>query len=349
MIDVRTYGAVADATTNCTSAINAAILVDDIIIKNGTYQVESEIIIPSNRTIYIKNAKIILKSNCHTNLFRNQNFQDGVGNENIKIIGQGNAIISGNSAGHNDGYVTWGRVEETTYKYYLGLMIDVRGFEIRGINFVDNAHWGVLFQGCTGYAGGAKSIIDNCNVNMYNVVENQDAFDFGWGTHDIDISNITCVINDDPWAIFACNKSGCWVRTANTPPLLRGVGDVYNLTFTNIIIKYSQYHPFVVLTGDGNKIHDITFNNMKVYKCGYLCYFGLAGYYDVAPTKDDTYNFTLNDVTVIEQTDTQGVIKALESCKNITFTNFVNSTGKTTFYKTPGKTTENFLINGVAQ
>lgn len=347
MIDIRLYGAVPDATTNCTTAINNALAVGDIIVQNGVFQVETEILIPSNRTIYIKNAQLFLKTNFHNNLFRNADIDNG--NSNIKIIGLGNASISGNSLGHNDGYVTWGRESETTHKYYLGIFANVAGFEISGITFPDNAHWGVLFQGCSGYANGDKSVLKNIDGNMHRIVENQDIFDFGFGTHDINISNITVNINDDPWAIFATGKTGCWIRTAQTPADKRGVGDVYNLSFTNIWIKYTRYHPFVVLTGDGNKIHDISMSNWRVDACQFLCYFGLSGYYYAPPTKDDVYNIMMDNITVQAQGDTQALIKVLENCKNVTVTNLVNNTGKPSYYRDPAKIGENIYINGVLQ
>ncbi|MEO6306243.1 MAG: hypothetical protein ABIP51_24050 [Bacteroidia bacterium] len=345
--DIRNYGAIPDATTNCTSAINNALAVGDVMIQNGVFQIESDIIIPSNRTIYIKNAKLILRSGYYTNMFRNADFNNG--NTNIQIIGQGHASICGNSAGHVDGYATWGGETDNTYRYCVGVFVNVSGFEISGITFSDNVHWGVWFQGCSGYADGRKSVIKNWVANMYNIVANQDCFDFLFGTHDIDISNCKFNTNDDPFAIASCNKSGNWIRTSATPTGVRGVGDIYNLSFTNLFMKKSQYHAFVVLTGDGNKIHDITFNGYRALQCQYFCYFGLTGYYDVAPTVNDCYNFSLNNVTVEAQTDTGAVVKALESCKQITFTNFVNNTGKADYALTAGKTGLNNYINGVLQ
>ena len=77
MIDVRTYGAKGDGVTDAVNGINAALLIDDVIIRDGRYLISSPIIIPSNRTVYGKNAEVFAKSGTFDNMFRNSDFTGG--------------------------------------------------------------------------------------------------------------------------------------------------------------------------------------------------------------------------------------------------------------------------------
>jgi hypothetical protein len=335
MTDIRSFGAKPDGTTDAASAINTGLIAGDILIQNGVFQIESPISIPSNRTIYIKNAKVRLKSNAHDNLFKNSDFNNG--NVNINIIGQGHACLDGNSAGHDDSYATWGKATDDTYKYCLGVMVNVNGFEISGINCIDNAHWGIMFQGCT------NGIFDSIHINCKNNIANQDLFDILWGCNNLTIGNITGSCQDDLFAVVGGNKPDIYVRTTSTPVGIRGQGDVHDITVNDLHLFLTSYHAVVFLGGDANKIYNIDFNRWRVDSCLFFTYFGLSGYYTVAPTKDEVYNITMDAITLNASADK--CIKIFENCKDFTFTNITNNTGKT-LVEVTAVDADNILING---
>jgi len=336
MIDARVYGAIPDGTTNNSAAINAGLLINDVLIQNGIYLIESAIVIPSNRTLYIKNAKIILKSGSYDNMFRNSDFDNG--NENISIVGLGNALIDGNSAGHNDGYSTWGKGTVNTYKYFTGCFCNVTNLNIYGVVVSDYAHWCWLLQGVT------TGTMHDIYFNYKNVIANQDGIDINWGCNNLEIYNLSGRTVDDTLCL-AVGKPDFWVVTEDTPVNKRGIGDIYNIDIHDLFINSTAYHPIVFLGGDGNKIHDIIMDDWTVFACTFLLYFGLTGYYDVAPTKDEVFNITANNITINAASTSNQVIQIKENCKDITFTNITNNTGKTLVGVT-AMDIDNVVING---
>ena len=119
-IDVRTYGAIPDGVTDSAASINSALLVGNVIIQNGKFLLSESIKIPSNRTVYIRNAKIKLADTIYDNFLRNSDFVNG--NTSVNVIGIGNAVFDGNSVNNLDGYATYGPTgyphSEFGYRYF---------------------------------------------------------------------------------------------------------------------------------------------------------------------------------------------------------------------------------------
>jgi hypothetical protein len=58
VVDVKTFGATGDGTTDDAASIQAAVNAGNIIIQNGTFKLTTSIKIPSNRTVYLWNCKV---------------------------------------------------------------------------------------------------------------------------------------------------------------------------------------------------------------------------------------------------------------------------------------------------
>lgn len=341
MADIRTFGAIPDGTTDCTAAIQNAINAGNIEIQNGIFLISSSIKIPSNRTITGKNAVLKLADESYDNFFRNSDFVNG--NSNIIIKGLGNFCLDGNSANNDDDYAAYGPIlpwppPDTIYRYMGIVMCNVDTFGISGLDIVDYSHWFIFLQKAT------NGIVKDIYFNYFTETANQDGIDILAGCNNISISNIRGFTGDDLFALSVGNKSGVFVDVDDWD-----VGDIHDILIDNVNLYSSLYHAFITLAGDGNKIYNITASNFKVYACSFFCYFGLTGYYTTPPAKTDVYGFTFDNVTLLTQADAGAAIRALEDCKDIAFTDWVNSSGKPDYYEAADLDVENFTINGVQQ
>lgn len=335
--DVRSLGASPAGLVSCAAAVNAGIAGGgEFIFQNGTFLLDESIKIPSNTTIYIKNAILKMADASYDNLFRNSDFTGG--NVNVKIIGLGNACLDGNSANNYDENTLYGVGSDNTYHYLSIAFGNVNGFEISGLNFVDIARWNIVLQSCT------NGIVGDLYFNYFTLTANQDGIDLLQGCNNISISNIKGYTADDLFAVAVGEKPDFYVPIPNW-----SVGDIHDITINDIYLYHTAYHVFITLGGDGNKIYDIDCNDWKVGSCFFLTYFGLAGYYNVAPSKTDVQNITFDNIEVLTQGDAGAVIRALEPCQNIAYTNFTNSTGKADYSEGAGVDVENFTINGAQQ
>ena len=335
MIDVRTYGAVPDGTTDCTSAINSAITAGDIIIQNGIFLLSESIKIPSNRTMHLKNCEIKMADASNDNFFRNSDFEGG--NVNVHVIGQGNVLLNARAAYQDNAFETYGPLDppsDTLYRYVGIVMCNVNGFSIKNINITQTMKWQVLLQKAS------NGIVDNIYLAHQYSGGNQDGFDIVVGCNNIDFSKIKGRSGDDFVGIFVGKETGIRVNATNWD-----VGDNHDLTFNNLDV-YSTPYRAIILGGEAtNDIYNIDFNNLRVHTCQYL----LLNYNDLytgVPTKDTVKDITLDEVTVDANTG-DNVVRLLEGCSNLVLTDFTNDSGKTDLYTQEGKTFENISINGL--
>ena len=332
MIDIRTYGAIPDGVTDCTAAINAALIDGDIIIQNGIFALSQSIKIPSNRTVYGKTAKLKMKNGTYDNIFRNSDFVNG--NTGIKIIGQGNFVLDGNAANNNDNYATYGKAASAGAYHYLTIAFArVINFEVSGFSVSDYPHWFMYMQECT--FGKVHDIF----LNFKTLTVNQDGIDVGGGCNNIELYNIKGCTHDDMFCI-------------NTHPgadllIIPNVSDTHDINYHDVYSYTTGQGSIFSLCGyGGRKIHDIQFNNAKMRLGRDLFHsYGLA----ITGTKDDQYNISMNNV-VSEAAITDGYVFGVrDNCRDVTVINHVNNTGKPLFFKADGITAERFSINGVVQ
>ena len=324
MIDVRTYGAIPDGTTDCITSINAALIDGDIILQNGIFLIGSPIVIPSNRTVYGKNCELFAKNETYDNMFRNSDFVNG--NSNCNIKGLGNFCINGNSANNTDAeYDYWVQGGEHfnhagMYHYAKIQFYNVAGFEISGVKNICRP---AFFMNI---AKSYNGIIDDVFLNIDYLAVNQDGIAIRQGCHDIKINNIYGHSGDDFISLNA-------LEIAQWNPIIEGQdqGDISDIEITNIIIGKSN-------------IHDIIIDGVDVLTASSALGFGAHTWAINQPTKDETYNFTVNNLKV--KNASVAAIILDQSCKDVAITNLTNDSASPDFVKTYG-TQENITINGV--
>lgn len=334
--DIRNFGAVADGVTDCSAAINSAVIAGDILIYNGTFLLTQSIKIPSNRTVYIANAKLKMADNSLDNIFRNSDFTNG--NSNINIIGQGAALLDGNAANNSDEYATYGI--EGTYGYkYVGLMFcNVDTFEISGVNILNQAHYSIALQKAT------NGVLHDIYLNQYAAVTNQDGISIIYGCHDLELYNIKGHSRDDFFNFhIGKGNSNLQVRDISNPY----IGDVHDIDIHDIeVFSAQQGGLYAAIVGDGNKEYNISFSDIICHSVGSLFYASYgSGYYDSPPAKTDWYNITMDTILLTENIRA-GVFNFGENMKDITITNLTDNSGKTLVVNTGGDQ-DNVHINGV--
>jgi hypothetical protein len=269
----------------------------------------------------------------YDNFFRNSDFVNG--NSNINIIGQGHAVLDGNVVNNNDAYATYGPGGSATIYRYFGIMFaNVNNFTISGLQFIDFMHWNTLLQKCS------NGSMHDIYLSYYTSTVNQDGIDVSW-SHDIEIYNIKGFTGDDFGGIFCCNADYC----VNIPALK--TGDCYNINKHDLMIYASGSHGLLMICGNGNKLHGINFDNVKIYYCSTgTIQFGTPGFYDTPPSKDEFYNINSDGLTVEANSDTHE-IHVNNDCQDVTITNYTDNSGKTLFTSLVGLDIDDFFINGV--
>ena len=346
----RTTGLIPDGATDNAAIANAALLTRNVTFANGIFLLSESLKIPSNRTVYLKNCKILMGIQSLDNFFRNSDM-DG-GNASVKVIGQGNACLDSNAINNDDyvggvSYSTYGPVGagifgDNVYHYWGIAMVQVTGFEISGLNIIEYNHWCIVPQAAT------NGIIDDIFFNfMYvNTSEsNKDGIDILIGSNNITISNIKGKTEDDFTIVASTQKIGMAYKFIGWE-----VGDVHDISYENIQCYYSGYYSLRVMgeSADNNSLYNISVDNYRTFQSGAFLHVGLSGWYASAPTQATLHDFTFNDITQ-ELVSVGGfaLLQVTESCKNFTFTNLVNNSIASTISITAGKDVNGFSVNGV--
>ena len=288
----RTYGEVPDGTTDNATILNTALTSGNITLKDGVFLISSSLKIPSGRTIYMKNAKLKLSNSSFDNFFRNSDFTGG--NTNINIVGQGNAVLDGNTANNTDvAYSTYGKSGLNSHRYCGMFFSNVNGFSITGLKMVDRPHFAMLFHKCHG-AVGSEGVVKDIYINFYQKTVNQDGIDWSWGCHDVKIDDCRGYSADD-WRIVCAGAYGDFI------PQTTGwnIGDIYNIVANGDVIMSAENGALLpIICSGGNKIHDITVNNAHMYVAGSLIFSQYGAPYEglPAPTKNDIYNINMDSI-----------------------------------------------------
>lgn len=215
--------------------------------------IERAILLPSDFTLILRDCLVRLAPGTKDNLIRNAGATKNPieGNENIHILGIGNATLSGgltahfNPPGDKSGWRTIGV-----------LLCGVKHFTIEGLTLEETQAWAVSVEnGC------AHGRIANLTFNNTNKYPNQDGVDVRKGCHDILIENITGVTGDDTVALTG-------LRNTKPNPGVRGMqvggnapradDNIYNITIRNVRAKVAGGHHIVrLLNQDGVKLYNI--------------------------------------------------------------------------------------------
>lgn len=220
--------------------------------KTAIWLIDRAILVPSDFTLVLNDCLIRLSPGTGDNIITNAGARKKPlsGNQNIRIIGKGNTVLSGglvahfNPAGDRSGYRTIGI-----------LLYDTKHFTIEGFKMEETQAWAISVE--NGCAYGRIANIDFANTNKF---PNQDGVDVRKGCHDIVIENITGVTGDDVVALTglrtANDTAGITMQVGGREP--RENDDIYNITIRNIKAKCIGGHAIVrLLNQDGIKLYNI--------------------------------------------------------------------------------------------
>ncbi|MCA1807960.1 MAG: glycoside hydrolase family 55 protein [Lentisphaerae bacterium] len=354
-VDARTGGAVPDGKTDCSGAINALLSDGNVVIQNGRFLVSSSILIPSDRTLYIRNATIRLNDGVFDNIFRNR--QIFKGDTNVKILGLGNAVLDANGLNNNKRSANYFESVSSDfqknhkYKRNVGFFGNVSNFEIAGLNEVDRGCYFMTLQ------DDSYGKIHDIYNSIYNKTQNQDGIQIIYGTHDIELYNISGYFGDDPTSVFLGTvgrptKSGTLeMRTPTFPH-----GDVHDIYWHDYHVYYTGCPTIIFICGDGNRIYNCKVENFDVGYNPYFAYFNRGDMYITdLPSADEFFNIHFRDIT-LDASSSQPQIQFNANMRDISFTNFKNKTKSPSYlvkdtkafrnHKDVKLNLENVFING---
>lgn len=237
----------------------------------STYLITQAIVIPSNTIVRMDNCTIQMTDNTVDNIFRSANIvvdpdapRGFALNKtsmdacfNIKIVGQNDAtlLMCNNASSSNYG------VTNTGWRGHTIMFAGVSNFEISGLAINKNIAWGICLSGCS--YGMVHDLVYNTTR------ENGDGIDIEFGSHDIDVFNISGYTYDDTVAISNSGPSRLQLRplelTRPTCPFdygWRKFGEeTYNIHVYNVNVK-TTCHNVIFICGDYG-IHDCSVSKVS--------------------------------------------------------------------------------------
>ena len=298
-VDVKTFGAVGDWTTDDTANIQTAVNAGNIIIQNGTFKIAASIKIPSNRTVYLFNCKVKKANASYDNFFTNSDF-DG-GNVGVNIIGLGGVELDGNIQYNDDDYATNPLNipngppprPETSYKNLAMFFCNVNGLSVSGLSISNLPFLGTLYQNCQN----AKFHHVYQTLDLLN--RNQDCFDVLGGigeSYNIEAYNLSMTAGDDFCAMGGTNESNLGYINGVTN---WNLGDVHDIYIHDITVDLGPRGcVFVPIVGDGAKVYNIRYENILVRRCSAVMYAAYPEYNVVPCAKTDLHDITIKNIKV---------------------------------------------------
>lgn len=303
------------------------------------------ILLPSDFTLVLRDCLVRLAPGTQDNLIRNAGTakEPMEGNANIRILGAGNAVLSGGTEAHFNP-----PGDKSGWRTIGVLLCGVKGFTIEGLTLEETQAWAVSVE--NGCCDGRIANLAFRNTNKY---PNQDGVDIRKGCHDILIENITGETGDDTVALTGLRndkaKANPGIRTmqvgGNAP---RPDDDIYNITVRNVRAKVAGGHHIVrLLNQDGIKLYNIFIrdimdasgpNDPRVQagvKIGDLRYWSMS-----QCQLGDTYNVFVDNVLARGKT----AVRIQGPLKNAVLRNIVGYGGCTNLVEKTAPT-ENVLID----
>lgn len=271
--------------------------------------IERAILLPSDFTLVLRDCLLRLAPGTRDNLIRNAGAtkEPMEGNANIRILGLGNAVLSGGLAAHFN--PPGGRGGWRT----IGLLLcGVRHFTIEGLTLEETQAWAVSVE--NGCACGRIANLAFHNTNKY---PNQDGVDIRKGCHNINIENLTGETGDDTVALTGLRnekQTNPGVRTmqvgGNYP---RPDDDIHNITIRNVRAKVAGGNHLVrLLNHDGIRLYNIFISGvMDASVAGEprvqaAVKIGDRGYWSMSPCQlGETYNIFVDTVLTRGKTGVQ--------------------------------------------
>jgi len=243
----------------------------DKVNGKAVWLIDRAILLPSDFTLILRDCLVRLAPGVQDNIITNIGARSMPlsGDENINIIGIGNATLSGGLKAH---YKKPG--DSNGYKTIGVLLYNTQHFIIEGIKMEETQCWAISIE--NGTASGKISDIEFANTWRY---PNQDGIDIRKGCHDIIIENITGTTGDDLIALTGMRDRNLDWKQENrevregTRKLSMQVGgsgcrkddDIYNITIDNIkgtTVGKQCCSLIRLLNHDGVKIYNIFINDV---------------------------------------------------------------------------------------
>lgn len=218
--------------------------------------IERAIVLPSDFTLLLNDCLVRLAPGTRDNILTNAGARTEPvsANCNIRILGRGNAVLSGGLEAHFDP-----PGDRSGYRTIGILLYNTQHFTLDGFQMEETQAWAISLE--NGCAHGRISNIDFQNTNKY---PNQDGIDIRKGCHDILIENITGITGDDTIAItgllYKQRPDTQSMQIVSDPT---GNDDIYNIIINNVKTTVAGGHHIVrLLNHDGIKLHTIFISNV---------------------------------------------------------------------------------------
>lgn len=247
------------------------IAANDFIIKAGggfelylgdtsTYLLTQAIVLPNNTRVRVHGCTVQMTDNTVDNIFRSGNIildpdnprgfalnkVDMVSAENLEIIGESGAVLlmCDNASAANYG------VTNTGWHGHTIMFAGVSNFEIAGLTIQKNIAWGIVLSGCC--FGKVHDIEFNTTRG------NGDGIDVEFGSHDIEIYNLSGHTYDDTVAVSNSGPSRLELRPFElrrpTCPFDYGYRrfgeETYNIHIYNVNTTVTDGHNVIFICGD---------------------------------------------------------------------------------------------------
>lgn len=226
----------------------------------ATYLITQSIVLPNNTTVSMKGCVIQMADNTIDNIFRTANIEIDPDNpygfaknatsmdtvSNISIIGEDNASLLMCNNANADHY----GVTKTGWRGHTILLAGCSSFEISGFTINKNIAWGICLSGCS-----YGSVHD---IEFNTTRENGDGIDVEFGSHHIDVYNLSGHTYDDTVAVSNSGPSRLELRpvelTRPTCPFdygWRKFGtDTHDIHVHNVNTTVTNGHNIIFICGD---------------------------------------------------------------------------------------------------
>ncbi len=312
------------------SGINRVIIPRKNARTNGLFwEIEQSILLPSNMTVILEDAHLIMADDAMCNFFRNEYAytekaltQPGR-QHNITICGIGNAVLDGGKTNGLDETTSlkngYPHVSLNTPIFFL----NVTQFAVENLSIVHHRYWGMRFEFCT------KGKINNIYFDCVCDRRNQDGINLRNGCSDIVIENIHGQTGDDMIALSAIDTD-FFAQKEETKQynfIVQGKDwDIHDVVIRNVS-GAAIHHPLVALrNSNGAKMYNITIENItdteqtRLARVDHLDRYALIrignnSYHRIRPSQmGETYGITVRNVHANYSSRVLAVQATLKNC-----------------------------------
>ncbi len=272
-----------EAVKNCLSDAESCAK-RTIVFGQKDYLLTEAVLLPSHTTVIIDDCMVKLADEVFDNIFRGNNLVldsnapygmplDCRPLQDIKIIGKGNAVLSGPDKNRRGYHPVLGEEQDMVgdfwgWRTYLISLSRCEGFEVSGLSLVKTCCWGMSFDLC--HHGHIHDIDLDTNV------KNGDGIDFRSGCHSCLVEHICGTTSDDTIACTALFKDNVTYPLNNylyphEPSLCLGSRDAAGRDISDITIRdvktCGRHHAVICLAANGCKVYNIKIENITETPC----------------------------------------------------------------------------------